>query len=174
MKSIYSQIIISKLVDQIHKGSAKIESTEQIKLIPLEQNTIDLDFDGVDFNSMDLSKNIEELFAFIDNKQLAEAVVIVDSQGLVIAEHNNRNQLFELLTASFPSYVQMLEFSELSNNNNSFWVKHEEDYLCLLATSVNNQAYGIVMQCTQLLTTENTLKLNKLLKRVIGKGINYE
>jgi hypothetical protein len=174
MKSIYSKIIISKLVNQIHKGSAKIDSNEPIKLIPLEQDSIDLDFDSLDFNSMDLSKNIEELFAFIDAKQLAKAVVIVDSQGLVVAENNNQNKLFELLTASFPSYIQMLEFAELSNNNNGFWVKYEEDYLCLLATTVNDQAYGIAMQCTQLLSTENTLKLNKLLKRIIEKGINYE
>jgi hypothetical protein len=167
--------ILFNLAIQINAGSA-IEtpiSSELLKQKSRDESDVHLDVSDVNIGTNDLSENLEELFNFIQKNSLASTALVVDSEGLVIAEYGE-NENLESLTASFPQYIQMMEFSGYTENPNGFWIQNDNSYICVNTVEVNSLAYGIVMNCHKMLSEQQSITINDLFKTVIKKGVNYE
>lgn len=170
-----TQSVITGLVAQIYSGTAQ-QSYTTIPFYELDLddlNDVQLDIDKISYVNEDLGNNLQELFQFIKKNNLANSSIVVDSEGLIIAQ-DKESYDFGALTASFPQFINMLTFSEYPENTSGFWIGVNNAYVTSIVIKVQETYYGIMMQCDKALSSQQTEALSKLFNTIINKGVNYE
>ena len=163
---------INAVIENISNGTA-LQNQLDVDSMTNDELSIEV-FAENRIQGSELSENIEEFFAFIRQHNLADISVIVDDQGLLIAQDGKMNTYLDHLTVAFNQYGQLLEFANLNNRENGLWVKNDKQYYYLTAISLDDHFYGLIMCCQNKMAAQYISKLNKLLKSVISKGINHE
>lgn len=170
-----TQSVITNLVAQIYTGTAQ-KAYNAISFYEPEIDKINdaqLDINEISKVDKDLGNNLQELFLFIKNNNLANSSIVVDSEGLIIAQ-DEEGYDFGALAASFPQFINMLIFSEYPENASGFWIDVDKAYVTSIVIKIQETYYGIMMQCDKILSSQQTETLGKLFNTIINKGVNDE